>query len=50
MGPTQTRRTTPDQLRQDFAGALDITLSELAIESFYPADAATTAYLRERKN
>ena len=22
MGPTQTRRTTPDQLRQDFAGAL----------------------------
>lgn len=31
-----------------FGTALDITLSELAIESFFPADAATAAYLRER--
>jgi len=29
-----------------FGTALDITLSELAIESFFPADAATAAYLR----
>lgn len=31
-----------------FGTAVDITLSELAIESFFPADAATAAYLRER--
>ncbi len=30
-----------------FGTALDITLSELAIESFFPADPATAAYLRE---
>ena len=29
-----------------FGTALDITLSELAIESFFPADPATAAYLR----
>jgi hypothetical protein len=27
---------------------LDVTLAELAIESFLPADAATAAYLRSR--
>lgn len=31
-----------------FGTALDITLSELAIESFFPADAATAAYLDAR--
>jgi transcriptional regulator with XRE-family HTH domain len=30
-----------------FGTAVDITLAELAIESFFPADAATEAYLRE---
>jgi len=30
-----------------FGTALDITLSELAIESFFPANPATAAYLRE---
>ena len=29
-----------------FATALDVTLQELAIEAFYPADAATAAALR----
>jgi hypothetical protein len=29
-----------------FGTALDITLAELAIESFFPADAATEAALR----
>jgi transcriptional regulator with XRE-family HTH domain len=32
-----------------FGTPRDVTLSELAIESFYPADAATTAYLRARR-
>jgi hypothetical protein len=27
---------------------LDVTLDEIAIESFFPADDATAAYLRER--
>ena len=27
---------------------LDVTLDEIAIESFFPADDATSAYLRER--
>jgi len=27
--------------------ALDITLSELALETFFPADASTTAFLRD---
>jgi transcriptional regulator with XRE-family HTH domain len=31
-----------------FGTATDVTLSELAIESFYPADAATAAALRDR--
>ncbi|MDL4776435.1 MULTISPECIES: helix-turn-helix domain-containing protein [Thermomonosporaceae] len=31
-----------------FGTPVDITLAELAIESFYPADPATTAFLRER--
>lgn len=31
-----------------FGTPLDITLAELMIESFYPADAETTAYLREQ--
>ncbi|POM22440.1 anaerobic benzoate catabolism transcriptional regulator [Actinomadura rubteroloni] len=31
-----------------FGSPLDITVAELAIESFYPADPATAAYLRER--
>lgn len=31
-----------------FGTPLDVTLSELAIESFFPADPATAAYLRER--
>ncbi|WP_030168338.1 helix-turn-helix domain-containing protein [Spirillospora albida] len=31
-----------------FGTPVDITVAELAIESFYPADAATTAFLRER--
>lgn len=31
-----------------FGTPLDITLSELAIESFFPADPQTAAYLRER--
>ena len=30
-----------------FGTALDITVAELAIESFFPADAATEAALRE---
>jgi hypothetical protein len=30
-----------------FGTALDITLSELAIESFFPADPQTAGYLRE---
>lgn len=30
-----------------FGTALDVTLSELAIESFFPADASTAAYLRK---
>ena len=29
-----------------FGTALDITLAELSIESFFPADAATEAYFR----
>jgi len=29
-----------------FGTALDITLAELSIESFFPADAATEAFLR----
>jgi hypothetical protein len=29
-----------------FGTALDITLAELAIEAFFPADAETAAYLR----
>ncbi|MFC4112393.1 helix-turn-helix domain-containing protein [Nonomuraea zeae] len=29
-----------------FGAAFDITLDEIAVESFFPADAATTAYLR----
>lgn len=33
-----------------FGTALDITLSELAIESFFPADAATAAYLHARQD
>jgi transcriptional regulator with XRE-family HTH domain len=32
-----------------FGTALDVTLSELAIETFYPADPATRAWLRERE-
>ena len=32
-----------------FGAPLDITVSELAIESFYPADDATGAFLRERQ-
>ncbi|WP_018656183.1 helix-turn-helix transcriptional regulator [Actinomadura flavalba] len=31
-----------------FGTPLDVTVAELAIEAFYPADAATTAFLRER--
>lgn len=31
-----------------FGTPVDITVAELAIESFYPADAETAAYLRER--
>jgi len=31
-----------------FGTAVDVTLAELAIESFFPADAATAAYLQER--
>lgn len=31
-----------------FGTAVDITLSELAIESFFPADDATAAYLQTR--
>ncbi|WP_119730364.1 MULTISPECIES: helix-turn-helix domain-containing protein [Thermomonospora] len=31
-----------------FGSPVDITLAELAIESFYPADETTTAFLRER--
>ncbi|WP_272497855.1 helix-turn-helix domain-containing protein [Actinomadura terrae] len=31
-----------------FGTPVDVTLAELAIESFYPADERTTAYLRER--
>ncbi|WP_026406182.1 MULTISPECIES: MmyB family transcriptional regulator [Actinomadura] len=31
-----------------FGTPVDITVAELAIESFYPADAETSAYLRER--
>ncbi|MEV4050519.1 helix-turn-helix transcriptional regulator [Amycolatopsis sp. NPDC049688] len=31
-----------------FGTPLDITVAELVIESFFPADAATAAYLRER--
>jgi len=31
-----------------FGTALDVTLAELAVEAFFPADAATSAYLRER--
>ena len=31
-----------------FGTALDVTLAELAIESFFPADAATAAYLRRQ--
>ncbi|XVQ15227.1 helix-turn-helix domain-containing protein [Spirillospora sp. CA-255316] len=31
-----------------FGTPIDITVAELAIESFYPADEATTAFLRER--
>lgn len=31
-----------------FGTPVDITVAELAIESFYPADAETTAFLRER--
>ncbi|MFA1550367.1 helix-turn-helix domain-containing protein [Actinomadura chokoriensis] len=31
-----------------FGTPVDITVAELAIESFYPADATTTAFLRER--
>ncbi len=31
-----------------FGAAVDVTLSELAIESFFPADEATAAFLRDR--
>jgi hypothetical protein len=31
-----------------FGTALDITLTELAIETFLPADSATAAYLQRR--
>ena len=31
-----------------FGTPLDVTLSELAVETFFPADAATTAFLRRR--
>jgi hypothetical protein len=31
-----------------FGTPRDITLSELAIESFYPADAPTAAFLKSR--
>jgi len=31
-----------------FGTPRDVTLAELAIESFYPADAATAAFLREK--
>ncbi len=30
-----------------FGTAVDITVAELSIESFFPADAATAAYARE---
>ena len=32
MGPTQTRRTTPDQLRKDFAGALPELVRDITRE------------------
>ena len=31
-----------------FGTPLDVTVAELVIESFFPADPATAAYLRER--
>lgn len=31
-----------------FGTPLDVTLSEIAVESFFPADDATAAFLRER--
>jgi hypothetical protein len=31
-----------------FGTALDVTIAELAIESFFPADAETAATLRDR--
>jgi transcriptional regulator with XRE-family HTH domain len=34
--------------RTSFGTAVDVTLAELHIESFFPADAATRAYLQER--
>ena len=34
--------------RTTFATALDVTVSELAIEAFFPADARTAAYVASR--
>jgi hypothetical protein len=34
--------------RTTFATTVDVTVSELAIESFFPADAATRAYVESR--
>ena len=58
--PAAAEIATPLRLRVDgrelaflstistFGTAVDVTLAELAIESFFPADAATAAYLQER--
>jgi hypothetical protein len=41
------RRLTFFSTLATFGTALDITLAELSIEAFLPADAATEAYLRQ---
>ena len=36
----------PTDVRSTFGTAVDVTVSELALEAFFPADAQTADYLR----
>jgi hypothetical protein len=40
--------TTEQRGRTTFGTAVDVTVSELSIESFFPRDDATAAYVGER--